>query len=778
MNAKEKDDNGQSIATGGGDFVGRNKIVYGDEVHGNKVVYAHSELEELDGYLARAVAAYEARMYQVLREQPPPTHPYKYLYAYELEDAPIFFGRDAATQALYRKVMSDRLTVLHARSGAGKTSLLNAGLSPRLIRAGHLPVYARCFDDPVLAVKRAIVPPSLGPWPSLLPQLPLHEFLGHVCAHRSHATQDLAVIFDQLEEFFVLLPEPHLRQPFIGALGQCYEDKDLRVRFVIGIRGDYLTDLADFAYRLPHIFHNQFRLEPMNREETSAAIREPLRRLRPPRAYQPALLETLLDDLTRGGEPPQLQIICTSLYEALRRGEKVITEAHYQDLGKAEGILGDYLRREIERLGQDAPLARAILAELITSENTRQALPADVLQERLIQRHDLLQLGSVLAALVTARLLRCQDIEGIARYELAHEYLIGQIQAWVTPEDLKAKQAQETLRRAIANRHVHGWLMDRTALLFLHEHHELLTNLSAEETELLFRSAVEHQFAVDTWALAAYRRGIDIWPILRPALDATDYRVRANVIALLPRIGAEVVPELGHALTDEVPLVRVQAILALERLGSVEARQMLQTKLRFEVHIPPDEGGPGFYIDRYPVTNQAYEVFLRNNPDVEPPRHWPGRSAPAHLLDHPVVEVSWHDAQVYAAWAGKRLPTAGEWQRAAGACDRRRYPWGNQFTPGCCNTREAGEGGTTPVTRYSPAADSPYGTADMAGNVWEWLADDAGQGAQYRQLRGGAWLYSAEFARLDYDRFWRKPDHRQDTIGFRLCSSLPSEMGE
>jgi len=76
------------------------------------------------------------------------------------------------------------------------------------------------------------------------------------------------------------------------------------VHFVIGIRGDYLTDLADFAYRLPHIFHNQFRLEPMNREETGAAIREPLRRLRPPRAYQPALLETLLDDLTRGGNRP------------------------------------------------------------------------------------------------------------------------------------------------------------------------------------------------------------------------------------------------------------------------------------------------------------------------------------------------------------------------------------------------------------------------------------------------------------------------------------------
>lgn len=123
-------------------------------------------------------------------------------------------------------------------------------------------------------------------------------------------------------------------------------------------------------------------------------------------------------------------------------------------------------------------------------------------------------------------------------------------------------------------------------------------------------------------------------------------------------------------------------------------------------------------------------------------------------------------------WADKRLPTAREWQRAAGGQPGQCYPWGHQFTPGCCNTREAGEGGTTPVGRYSPGADSPAGVADMAGNIWEWLADQAGTAGQYRQLRGGAWFYSAEFARIDYNQFWREPDQRQDVIGFRLCFGL------
>jgi len=742
------------------------------DVHIGDKVYTRSDLEELHDYLARAVATYEARMSRVLGRQPPPEHPYKFLYAFELQDAHIFFGREAAIEALYKKVLSHRLTVLHARSGTGKTSLLNAGLSPLLIEEDRLPVYARVYNDPILAVKRAIAPSSLGPWPELLPALSLQEFLGLVCVYLDHQVQELVVILDQFEEFFVLPVEPDVRQSFINSLGDCYEDSTLPVRFVIGVRGDFLTDLAALKPRLPTIFHNEYRLEPMNREEANAAISQPLMHLRPPSTYEPALLEVLLDDLTQEGlELPHLQIVCTRLYEALAPGEKVITEAHYQGQGRAEGILGDYLRREVENLGRDAALARAVLNELITSENTRRTLSTAELHESLIHRRDLPRIENVLADLVAARLLQRVTIEGMARHELAHEVLIGQIRAWVTPDDWEAKRAREALRRALTNWRAHNWPMDSAALAFVHQRRELLSNLSVEETELLFRSAVTHQYAADTWARAAHRKGIDIWPILQPALTAPDHRVRASVVALLPAVGEAALFALGQALIDRMPLVRVQAVLALERLGTSHARRTLETDLWYEVYIPADGNQPGFYIDRYPVTHEQYALFIQDNPDHEPPPAWRGRTAPQPLLDHPVVGVSWQDAQAYAAWAGKRLPTAEEWQRTAGG-QRRRYPWGDAFVSGCCNTRESGEGGTTPVGKYSPAGDSPYGVADMAGNVWEWLADEAGVEGQYRQLRGGAWFYSAEFARIDYDRFWRKPDQRQDVIGFRLCFNV------
>ncbi len=741
-------------------------------------VYTRSSLEELCDYLAQAVSAYEARMYQALLRHPLPHHPYKFLYSYELEDAPIYFGRDAAIQALHEKVLADRLTVLHARSGAGKTSLLNAGFAPRLISERRLPVYARAYNDPALAVKRAIAPPSLGPWPELLPKLSLHEFLGLACTRLNRQTVEMVIVFDQLEEFFVLPSEPEQHQNFIQTLGDCYEDKSLPARFLIGIRDDYLAGLAEFEERLGHIFHNRYWLRPMNRQEAAAAIREPLHHLNPPRAFEPALLEGLLNDLAKDEmEPPHLQIVCTRLYEALMPGERVITETHYQNLGGVKGILGDYLRHEVEKLGRDVPLARAILAELVTSENTRQALSDSELHERLIQRHDLPRLECVLASLVTARLLQRNEMEGTVRYELAHEHLIEQIHAWVTAEDVQAKQARETMRRALTNWRVHTWLLDETAFAFIHKQRELLSNLGLEETEMLFRSAVAHQAAVDIWALAARRKGIDIWPILQPALSAQDHHVRAAVVALLAVIGEEALPALGQALTDPVPRVRVQAILALDRLNTDQACQTLQDNLQDEVYIPSNESLPGFYIDRYPVTNAAYELFLLDDPDHKSPPYWRGRSAPTHLLEHPVVEVNWQDAQAYAAWAAKRLPTAEEWQWAAGKRAKQHYPWGDQFLSACCNTREARLGSTTPVGMYSPAADSPYGVADLAGNVWEWLVDKAGPGGQYRQLRGGAWFYSADFARIDYNRFWRKPDHRQDVIGFRLCFSVPKSGG-
>lgn len=145
---------------------------------------------------------------------------------------------------------------------------------------------------------------------------------------------------------------------------------------------------------------------------------------------------------------------------------------------------------------------------------------------------------------------------------------------------------------------------------------------------------------------------------------------------------------------------------------------------------------PGYWIDKAPVTNIEYARFVAAT-EYTPPQHWHGSMPPQNIAEHPVVLVSWHDAMAYCEWAGKRLPTEYEWEKAARGTDGRIFPWGNEApTPELCNFDDQ-VGNTTPVGQYSPAGDSPYGCMDMAGNVWEWTSTKFDYANQI--LRGGSW---------------------------------------
>lgn len=198
-----------------------------------------------------------------------------------------------------------------------------------------------------------------------------------------------------------------------------------------------------------------------------------------------------------------------------------------------------------------------------------------------------------------------------------------------------------------------------------------------------------------------------------------------------------------------------------------------------------------YWISTYLITNQQYEQFVRATdhrvPFLDDPRaatdNWDRqrRIYPDGRAQHPVVLVSWHDALAYCAWAGGRLPTEAEWEYAArGGLDGRLYPWGNDIDPSRANYDN--RTGTTVVGSYAP---NDYGLYDVAGNVWEWVADWYNptyyatspltnplgplQGAT-RVLRGGAWLLFPQFCRVAY-RFREGPDFRFTLIGFRLAMS-------
>ncbi|MEK6590045.1 MAG: formylglycine-generating enzyme family protein [Nitrospinota bacterium] len=239
-----------------------------------------------------------------------------------------------------------------------------------------------------------------------------------------------------------------------------------------------------------------------------------------------------------------------------------------------------------------------------------------------------------------------------------------------------------------------------------------------------------------------------------------------------------------------------------------------------------------YLIDTYPVTNAKYKKFIEsgayNQEALWSEAGWQyisqknplGNKDLDNILngepDCPVVNVSWYEAEAFAKWAGKRLPTEAEWEKAARGTDGRMYPWGNTFDKSLLNCSEAMIKKTTPVTKY-PQGQSVYGCFDMAGNVWEWTADwydskyyshapdrdpqgptvaeekpyfgrpeNVGMSiyelepseaknillSASKVLRGGSWngagIVHVRCSNRDYD----EPTFKNDTIGFRCAKSL------
>ncbi|MCP4539108.1 MAG: SUMF1/EgtB/PvdO family nonheme iron enzyme [Chloroflexi bacterium] len=206
-----------------------------------------------------------------------------------------------------------------------------------------------------------------------------------------------------------------------------------------------------------------------------------------------------------------------------------------------------------------------------------------------------------------------------------------------------------------------------------------------------------------------------------------------------------------------------------------------------------------FYIDQYEVTNAQFAAFLneQRTDSIIVTTFPKARSQWVHLYpqndvwqadesyaDHPVVLANWFDAQAYCEWRGGRLPTEAEWEKAARGTNGREYPWSNSFSAGLCNTRESEVGGPMPVGSYSPEGDSPYGCADMAGNVQEWVHDwfqedyysvspssnppgpDSGT---HKVMRGGDWMNGngQDMARTSTRGSHAIPTYRNIDVGFR-----------
>ncbi len=237
-------------------------------------------------------------------------------------------------------------------------------------------------------------------------------------------------------------------------------------------------------------------------------------------------------------------------------------------------------------------------------------------------------------------------------------------------------------------------------------------------------------------------------------------------------------PDL-KAIEEKIPINKKSANPDLDSMVKVPAGDFIYQKGRAKIEKP-------YLIDVYPVTNSQFRKFIEaggytnfeywtaegkkwiKGSKAAAPEYWNDEkwSQP----EHPVVGVSFYEAEAYARWSDKRLPTEKEWERAARGTDGWAYPWGNEFDPQKCNTSDSKIEHTTPVTNY-PNGVSLAGCYDMSGNAWEWCKDSDGKSKSTQVLRGGSWLADRYGSKCTF-RFAHHPNNRYFSISFRCVRTL------
>ena len=196
--------------------------------------------------------------------------------------------------------------------------------------------------------------------------------------------------------------------------------------------------------------------------------------------------------------------------------------------------------------------------------------------------------------------------------------------------------------------------------------------------------------------------------------------------------------------SDGAPMVHVSAGEFI--MGSENGRE--DEKPRRRVYLEE------FYIDKYPVTNEKFARFVESSGYVTDTKKIGPGSSYRNRMKHPVVQISWNDAAAYCRWAGKRLPTEAEWEKAARGTDGLKYAWGNSWVGSKLIWSRNSGSQVHSVERSYNTHKSPYGAVDMAGNTWEWVQDwykkdyywnapksnpKGPNSGKRRVMRGGSW---------------------------------------
>ena len=714
--------------------------------------------------------------------QPPPTppaspeitwhsSPFPGLRFFTPDDAPIFFGRRREADELLDWLRQERFIAVVGASGSGKSSLVAAGVLPRLheIPGGQAWQWRRFTpgglgDDPFVALAAR-----------LEPGLERYDLNGRAIADKLRANGDLAslaamllahdpaeaellLFIDQFEELFTLT-QPEHRRRFIAMLARAAQSP--RLRTVLTLRADFYHRCVEFPPLAELLRTGSFTLAAPEMPALLEMITGPtaVAGLR----FEDDLPGRVLRDT--GSEPGSLALMAfalAELYEA-RQDDTTLTHAAYDSFDGVKGAIAMRAETAYSELEEAAQHALGEVFKELVEVDPERGIPTRKRAPRT--RFD----GSPAAQQFIERFEKARLLVGDnpdrddAVVEVAHEALLThweRLHRWITDcfDDLRLlwQVRLETAEWARLGRpEAHLWRHARLQPVYAMIE-RLHPNLTDIEQDFIRPEAERLLEEIDDPATTHQRRAI-IGELLadigdhRPGLGLNQDGLPACV--WLPVPGGEI------TLVDDVGTFTVQP----------------------------------FEISKYPVTWAQYRSFLQAEDGYRNAQWWEGlnerKDEPGEDYgkqeNRPAENVSWYDAMAFCRWLSARLgedirlPTEWEWQQATtGGEPANAYPWGEEWHDAYANIYESGLSRTTAVGLY-PLGASPVEALDMSGNVWEWCLNEHEHPELVelssdvpRVVRGGSWGHGRDFARAS-SRGRGYAQFRRGHVGCRVVRSSP-----
>lgn len=734
--------------------------------------------------------------------------PFPGLRSYSEKEAPIFFGRGRETDDLIKQLDESRFVSVVGVSGSGKSSLVAAGLVPRLRKnaistenQGSKDWYIIQFTpktDPFYQLAGALIAgiPALKGDPIefstrkeklalILKKSPqaLHETIQSTLNDEDPWVEVLLFI-DQFEELFTLSHNDS-RQPFISMLAQSVQSTSLanllhnettnnRIRVILTLRADFYHRCVEYPEIAGLLRNGSFPLAAPSQNALQDMITKPAERAN--LLFDNGLPERILHDT--GDEPGSLALVAYTLDELYHAGKatKHLSHADYEALGGVRGAIGRRAEAVFEKLSEEAKktLPR-IFQSLVTVDHRGIATRERSELEKIAVNEAAAEL---ITAFTGARLFVQSRGEHGAIVEVAHEALFkswNRLAEWieVTRGDLYQLRQME---RAAKLWNEKGQSRD---FLWLGEKGKELQEVLARMQPNL--SEIEQLFA----------RPEQVHLEDELSDPVTSHARRSEIGTRLDVIGDT---RRGVGLrTDGLPDI---TWIPIPR-GLVQINDQTFTV-------------QSFYIAKYPITFKQFQVFLERRDGFEDDKWWanlPERYRKQKMRDqlfkssnHPRDNVSWYQSCAFTNWLsanlppngypdisisidmnqkwGIRLPTEWEWQQAATSGNPDNlFPWGKDWDNHRCNTLESGLNKSMAVGMY-PDGGSSLGVMDLAGNIREWCLNEftsfntrINQDANGRASRGGSYTSIHDFARC-VSRYCDEPDEQTSDDGFRVVFAV------